>query len=745
MLGDIYGLYYSRTSSFPFLVPSPPSATLGTAGRIILVEDYDALSIAFGSTLRKLAPSCHTVVVRSLAEAEIAAAASKPDLFVIDFDPPHAGAVAFFNGMKAAHPDARVLVIGAMTWLELAHERVYPGALHFIAKPFELAKFGEAVQALLPSEQAPAILPAAGTLRDLDLTDLIALFGVAAVTTILRVTATSGATGEIYFSAGQITQAVVMGKSGVPALEEMLRWPSPRFVENEMRANPPRALHGPWTSVLLEALRSVQTTERSAEPGHRTAVVPAPPEKQIVVVDDTEMLLIFVEDILHTARPSLKIATAASGLEGVRRITELLPDLVLLDYSLPDVAGDEVCRLLLEDARTAHVPVIMMSGHVAEMATTAALFPNVVATIAKPFLSAALIDLVDATLTNPPKVVAAPAQETKSPLRQPSKKTRKAPSPPKVAKSAAKTKKNPPPPPAAPPSKPAASTPSPSAPTSAPAKKAHHNGAHKISKPAEPPLAPESKVASALSVEPPPEIAPEPGKPASSDAPGLANEPAPPTASKEVPPQREAGVSTLEDNAILGRASPGRIRALQASTVVLTLPLEITSIQFSPSFQVRAIRAKAQSPIVSMHALPEAGSRPRTAAMIFKLDHVELDTRGQIRTARLTPSAQPIVAPDAESSVIVAEVDAFPDDGTIEMTSSPKKPTRIQLLALFEIVAVELTATFGVEHLILQTRGAKVRLHLRAGEAGTGITFRSAQILLDHSGLIAEVLLDKVE
>jgi len=40
----------------------------------------------------------------------------------------------------------------------------------------------------------------------------------------------------------------------------------------------------------------------------------------------------------------------------------------------------------------------MMSGHVAQMNTTAARFPNVVATIEKPFLSDALVDLVQQTL-----------------------------------------------------------------------------------------------------------------------------------------------------------------------------------------------------------------------------------------------------------------------------------------------------------------------------------------------------------
>jgi len=71
---------------------------------------------------------------------------------------------------------------------------------------------------------------------------------------------------------------------------------------------------------------------------------------------------------------------------------------VLLDYSLSDFNGDEVCRRLLENDQTAAVPVLMMSGHVAQMNATAARFENVVATIEKPFLSDALVDLVRRTL-----------------------------------------------------------------------------------------------------------------------------------------------------------------------------------------------------------------------------------------------------------------------------------------------------------------------------------------------------------
>ena len=63
---------------------------------------------------------------------------------------------------------------------------------------------------------------------------------------------------------------------------------------------------------------------------------------------------------------------------------------MLLDYSLTDMTGDKVCRALLENPATARIPVLMMSGHLSELAKTAAAYENVVAALPKPFLSGAL-------------------------------------------------------------------------------------------------------------------------------------------------------------------------------------------------------------------------------------------------------------------------------------------------------------------------------------------------------------------
>src|ERR1700736_4907981 len=113
------------------------------------------------------------------------------------------------------------------------------------------------------------------------------------------------------------------------------------------------------------------------------------------------MLIIFVEDVLTTADRGRQVTPAMNGVSGVTETERAPPDLVQVDYSLPDINGDEVCRRLLQQDATAKIPVLMMSGHVPEMSKAAATLDNVVATIAKPFLSDALVTLVQQLLTEP--------------------------------------------------------------------------------------------------------------------------------------------------------------------------------------------------------------------------------------------------------------------------------------------------------------------------------------------------------
>ena len=348
-----------------------PSSPVKTAERnVLLIEEYDALSVAIQSALTKFAPHHRFHAVRSLAEARRAALEQKPELIILDFDPPHPGAIAFFGEMWGVLPETRVLLIAAGVTPELTAERGANGALQFLEKPFELVEFGAAVQALLGPWMETGI--SRGTLRDLALDDVALLALSSPRNVVVEVRADESRTGELHVRNSQITHARTTEAEGKRALVEMLSWNNPHFIENIAPESAPRTIHDPWAATLIEALREAKKPKHGrpapAEPKvpAQPAVAPTKTGPKILIIDDTEMLLIFVEDSLALADPTLQMTTALTGLHGVKEAARIIPDLVLVDYVLPDIKGDEVCRRIGRNDSTALVPIIMMSGHVHE-------------------------------------------------------------------------------------------------------------------------------------------------------------------------------------------------------------------------------------------------------------------------------------------------------------------------------------------------------------------------------------------
>jgi DNA-binding response OmpR family regulator len=398
-------------------VPASHESPAGTASSVLLVEEYDALAAAIASALKKFAPRHRVRAVESLAEAEASMAVTSPQLVIADFDPPRPDAVEFLEKISAANPNVRFLAIASGVPPELNAERYGANAIQFIEKPFELAAFGAAVQALLGPWTNAVSGDSRGTLRDLNVRDVVPLECLNLTTAVLHVHSPDERSGDIHFLDGQITHATAGNFTGAGALHQMMRWKNPRFRETENVIDAPRTIHGAWSHVFLEALRQTAMVEEEARAAPVPPAIPERPKapsktgKKIVIVDDTEMLLIFVEDALATADPDLQIVTAFTGSEGVRRAEVMIPDLVLLDYSLPDLRGDQVCERLLQNEATARIPVVMMSGHVSEMAAAARKYPNIVATIAKPFMSEALIALVSETLAKGPSRASPPPSQ----------------------------------------------------------------------------------------------------------------------------------------------------------------------------------------------------------------------------------------------------------------------------------------------------------------------------------------------
>lgn len=83
-------------------------------------------------------------------------------------------------------------------------------------------------------------------------------------------------------------------------------------------------------------------------------------KKRILLVDDVKLFLQLGKTML--TRKNMEVDLATSGTEALEKTVQNPPDLIFLDLYMPDMNGDEVCRKLRTDPRTACIPVVILSS-----------------------------------------------------------------------------------------------------------------------------------------------------------------------------------------------------------------------------------------------------------------------------------------------------------------------------------------------------------------------------------------------
>lgn len=81
---------------------------------------------------------------------------------------------------------------------------------------------------------------------------------------------------------------------------------------------------------------------------------------RVLIVEDDRILRRACEAGL--AQEGFAVTTASDGEEGLRRVREQRPDIVLLDLFMPKLNGVEVLRALKADPATAGIPVMILSN-----------------------------------------------------------------------------------------------------------------------------------------------------------------------------------------------------------------------------------------------------------------------------------------------------------------------------------------------------------------------------------------------
>ncbi len=83
--------------------------------------------------------------------------------------------------------------------------------------------------------------------------------------------------------------------------------------------------------------------------------------KRILVVDDDEHIVELFTDVLESDG-RFDVRTASTGYDAGVLTTEFRPDLMLLDYMLPDVNGNVVCRTVRQNPDLKEMKIIIISG-----------------------------------------------------------------------------------------------------------------------------------------------------------------------------------------------------------------------------------------------------------------------------------------------------------------------------------------------------------------------------------------------
>lgn len=125
----------------------------------------------------------------------------------------------------------------------------------------------------------------------------------------------------------------------------------------------------------------------------------------IYIVEDEEPIITLIKYNLE--KEGYKVSYSDNGNDGIKGIKNSLPDLVLLDWMLPDFSGVEICKNLKRDSKFKNIPIIMLTAKGEEEDKIKGLNSGADDYITKPFSFPELLARVKALLRrSKPSVVA---------------------------------------------------------------------------------------------------------------------------------------------------------------------------------------------------------------------------------------------------------------------------------------------------------------------------------------------------
>src|SRR5262245_14464585 len=105
---------------------------------------------------------------------------------------------------------------------------------------------------------------------------------------------------------------------------------------------------------------------------------------RVLVVEDEQDIAGLIKHALER-EAAIEVEIARSGDAALKSVTEVAPDLVILDLNLPVLSGIEVCRIMRARPETSRVPIIMLTARTTESDRIAGLDVGADDYVTKPF------------------------------------------------------------------------------------------------------------------------------------------------------------------------------------------------------------------------------------------------------------------------------------------------------------------------------------------------------------------------
>jgi|SRR5690554_1643894 len=117
---------------------------------------------------------------------------------------------------------------------------------------------------------------------------------------------------------------------------------------------------------------------------------------KVLVVDDEPNIVLSLEFLMQQA--GFDVDTAEDGEGALAKVDQSIPDLILLDISLPGISGFDVLEQLRQNPRHAKLLIIMLTAHGREVEKEKGLALGADDYVTKPFSTQALVEKVQALL-----------------------------------------------------------------------------------------------------------------------------------------------------------------------------------------------------------------------------------------------------------------------------------------------------------------------------------------------------------